>query len=55
MSYKIGYHVTDYVIGRNDAFIYGMKIVYITAAVICMIGALITFMRLSRSKKLAKT
>ncbi|MBU3145089.1 MFS transporter [Clostridium sp. CF012] len=50
MSYKIGYHVTDYVIGRNDAFIYGMKIVYITAAVICMIGATLTFLRLYRSK-----
>jgi len=42
MSYKIGYRVTDYVIGRNDAFIYGMRIVYIIAAVICMIGAILT-------------
>lgn len=50
MSYKIGYHVTDYVIGRNDAFIYGMKTVYITAAVICMIGAILTFLRLFKSK-----
>ena len=55
MSYKIGYHVTDYVVGRNDAFIYGMKIVYITAAVICMIGAILTFLRLFKSKaKLAR-
>jgi EmrB/QacA subfamily drug resistance transporter len=53
MSHKIGHHVTDYVIGRNDAFIYGMKIVYITAAAICMIGAILTFIRLSSSK--AKT
>ena len=50
MSYKIGHHVTDYVVGRNDAFIYGMKIVYITAAAICMIGAILTFLRLFRSK-----
>ena len=50
MSYKIGYHVTDYVIGRNDAFIYGMKTVYITAAVICMVGAILTFLRLFKSK-----
>lgn len=56
MSYKIGYHVTDYVAGRNDAFIYGMKIVYITAAIICMVGATLTFLRLFRSKaKLANT
>jgi len=50
MSYKIGYHVSDYVVGRNDAFIYGMKIVYITAAVICLIGAILTFIRLYKSK-----
>jgi len=52
MSHKIGYHVTNYIVGRNDAFIYGMKIVYITAASICIIGAILTFLRLysSRSK-----
>ena len=52
MSHKIGYRVTDFIAGRNDAFIYGMRIVYITAAVICIIGALLTFLRLysSRSK-----
>jgi len=50
MSYKIGHRVTDYVIGRNDAFIYGMKTVYITAAVICMIGAILTFLRLYKTK-----
>jgi EmrB/QacA subfamily drug resistance transporter len=55
MSHKIGHHVTDYVIGRNDAFIYGMKIVYITAATICMIGAILTFIRLSSSKVKSKT
>jgi len=50
MSSKIGYRVTDYVVGRNDAFIYGMKTVYIVAAVICLLGAVLTFLRLSRSK-----
>ncbi len=55
MSYKMGHLVTDYVIGRNDVFIYGMKIVYITAAVICMIGAILTFLRLIKTKsKLTK-
>lgn len=55
MSYKIGYHVTDYVAGRTDAFIYGMKIVYIAAAAICMIGAILTFLRLNSSiSKLSK-
>ena len=46
MSHKIGYRVTNYVVGRNDAFIYGMKVVYLTAAIICLIGAILTFLRL---------
>jgi EmrB/QacA subfamily drug resistance transporter len=50
MSLKIGYHVTDYVVGRNDVFIYGMKTVYITAAIICLIGAILTSFRLFKSK-----
>ena len=50
MSYKIGYRVTNYILGRNDAFIYGMRIVYIVAAIICLIGAILTFSRLRNSK-----
>ena len=50
ISYKIGYHVNNYVVGRDDAFIYGMKIVYITAAAICMVGVILTFLRLYRNK-----
>ncbi|BCZ45698.1 MFS transporter [Clostridium gelidum] len=48
MSSKIGYRVTDYVAGRNDAFIYGMKTVYIAAAIISLVGAGLTFFRLTR-------
>lgn len=48
MSSKIGYRVTDYVVGRNDVFIYGMRTVYITAGVISLFGALLTFLRLRR-------
>ena len=48
MSYKIGYRVTDYVVGRNDIFVFGMKAVYITAAAISFIGALLTLLRLVR-------
>lgn len=51
MSSIIGYRVTDLVAGRNDAFIYAMRTVYIAAAVISLIGAALTFLRL-RSKKL---
>lgn len=56
MSSKIGFRVTDFVPGRNDAFIYGMKWVYIVASSICMIGAILTFYRMyknSKEKKLA--
>ncbi len=51
MSSKIGYRVTDYVAGRNDAFIYGMKTVYITAGCISLVGAALTFIRLIRKKQ----
>lgn len=48
MSSKIGYRVTDYVAGRSDIFIYGMKVVYITAGSISLLGALLTFLRLKK-------
>ncbi|OOM72733.1 putative transport protein HsrA [Clostridium puniceum] len=50
MSSKIGQRVTDYVAGRSDAFIYGMKTVYITAAIISLVGAVLTLLRLTRKK-----
>lgn len=46
MSSKLGYRVTDYVAGKNDVFIYGMRVVYITAGCICLIGAALTFWRM---------
>jgi len=55
MSSKIGQHVTDYVAGRSDAFIYGMKTVYITAAIISLIGAVLTFLRLASRKKVKES
>ena len=51
MSYKIGYHVTNFVEGREHVFIYGMRWVYICASIICMIGAAITATRLYNKKK----
>ncbi|MBC2581299.1 MFS transporter [Clostridium sp. DJ247] len=50
MSYKIGYHVVNYVQGREDVFVYGMKYVYITAGIICTIGAVLTALRLYEHK-----
>lgn len=51
MSLKIGYHVSDYVPGRDDVFLYGMKGVYIAAALICAAGALLTALRLYGQRK----
>lgn len=52
MSAKIGHRATDFVPGRNDAFIYGMKTVYIAAASICLVGTLLTYFRLARKTKI---
>ncbi len=46
MSAKLGYRVTGYVPGRNDVFIFGIRLAYIAAATICLIGALVTAIRL---------
>ena len=51
MSSKVGSRVTDILPGQNDAFIYGMSIVYITAASICLFGAVLTFLRLINKKR----
>lgn len=51
MSYKVGYRVVNYVPGREDIFVYGMKIVYISVALICLIGVVLTGIRLYRKKR----
>ncbi|AKN30200.1 multidrug MFS transporter [Clostridium carboxidivorans P7] len=50
MSYKIGYHVVDYIAGRDDVFIYGMRWVYAILVVICGMGWMLTAFRLHKSK-----
>lgn len=50
MSHSIGHKVTTYIVDRPDAFIYGMKIVYITAGSIALLGAIMTAFRLYRKK-----
>ena len=50
MSHKAGYKVLTYIEGRDDIFIYGMRYVYITAGIFCIVGAVITFIRLHNSK-----
>lgn len=51
MSAKLGRRVTGYVPGRNDAFFFGMRLAYLTAAVICLVGAVITGVRLIRFRR----
>lgn len=51
MSSKIGHKVVDYVSGRPDVFMYGMRYVYMCAAVMCVIGAVITAVRYYNSKR----
>jgi EmrB/QacA subfamily drug resistance transporter len=46
MGSKVGYHVTGYIEGKDDVFVYGMHFVYIWAAAICAIGAILTAYRL---------
>jgi len=50
MSYKIGYKVTNYIPDRSDIFIYGMKVVFIAAGFLSLFGALLTALRLIKSK-----
>jgi hypothetical protein len=45
MSYKIGYHITTYVFKRDDVFVFGMKGVYITLSIFCLVGVLVTVSR----------
>jgi len=54
MSDKIGHDVSNYIEGRDDVFIYGMRGVYLMAGLICGIGGLFTAIRLYR-RKIKKT
>lgn len=51
MSKKIGYTVLNYINGREDVFVYGMRYVYLTASSICVLGAILTGVRLYGSRK----
>lgn len=51
MSHMIGYQVSNFIQGRADVFIYGMKGVYFAAAILCSIGTLLTAVRLYHKKR----
>ena len=50
MSSNLGFHVTNYGPGMDDAFIYGMRVVYAAAGVMCAGGAALTMYRLYGKK-----
>lgn len=52
MSSRIGYTVNNYFEGADDAFLYGVRIAFITAGLICTLGAIVTAARLRGRKKL---
>lgn len=55
MSAKVGHRVTDYIAGRDDVFMYGMRFVYVCAASLCLFGVIITAIRFYNSKKKSGT
>ena len=50
MSSNLGFHVTNYAPGMDDAFIHGMRVVYVAAGVMCAGGAALTMYRLYGKK-----
>ncbi|WP_100488351.1 MFS transporter [Sporolactobacillus pectinivorans] len=51
MSSAAGYRVTGLIPGHPDVFLYGMHIVFLTSAGICMLCAVITGFRLLQSRR----
>ncbi|SHO49355.1 MFS transporter [Anaerocolumna xylanovorans] len=51
MSAKVGHHVSDITTAGTSAFLFAMRIVYLTAFTICLAGAVITAFRLFSRKK----
>ncbi|GAA0084692.1 MFS transporter [Clostridium sp. CTA-7] len=50
MSSKMGYHVVGYIEGRADVFIYAMRFVFTGIGFICLIGAILTLLRVINRK-----
>jgi MFS family permease len=51
MSAMYGQPVNDYIAGRPDLFIHGMRVTYFVVAGVCFVGMLITATRLFSSKE----
>lgn len=50
MSGKIGYKVSGYVEGRADVFIYAMRFVFVAIGFICIVGAVLSILRVVNKK-----
>lgn len=51
MSSRVGYRVTGYLQGRPDIFLYGMRIVYLSAASMCVLGMVLTIIRIVKKEE----
>ena len=51
MSSKVGYKVSGYIDGRPDVFIYAMRFVFIGIGLICLIGAILSIIRVVNKRK----
>jgi hypothetical protein len=51
MSHKVGYRVYDYINGQDAVFVYGMKNVYLILVFLCLLGALLTALRIFQTSK----
>lgn len=51
MSRKLNIHVSDYIKGRDDVFVYGMNSVYLILVAVCLLGAILTAIRLFHAKR----
>lgn len=51
MSSNVGYKVSGYIDGRPDVFIYAMRFVFIGIGLICLIGAILSIIRVVNRRK----
>lgn len=51
ISAAVGYHVTSFVAGENDAFMYGMRVTFLAIGAICSAGVIVTAVRLKNRRQ----
>lgn len=48
MSYRLGYKVSNYIPGHEEAFLYGLDCVFFSATIMCLIASVVAFIRYRR-------